>query len=511
MRHCGAVLPGLLLVGLLSNPGVCAAQDAVVTDFHLSFTAEHSGSIGTIKAAARWRVQEGSAIYYRLVTEGRRIAASSQGRKSATGYAEYWLCSYDEFQVLKEDYFSRSHTFTLEAVGNWGDAKTCYTYTYEPADILWIENRVAGYSDLQWGSLEIDHHPDANEGSDIYDAAFDAMCVPAMGAIASVQTDPDDGAIRRLALDARPKESLSDIDIELSLASGAGAAVSFAKDTPNELFLSLPRQNTGYDFRPNPLTLQQYDPLYPAVQYPLYDVRKVVADCGGLMWLPPLKGSYDSGMPYAHFRLSFTRKASGDLDDDGRLDLRDFSVLARDWRAANRPTIADLGGSHGLGAPDGSVDALDLMLFSRRWAGDSDGFESGGFDDLGWYGEGDAYWKMTSVESQNGLYCAQAGKIQEGQRSRLAITIECKAGEVRFWRKVSSQPNYNFLRFRSGNAVLGEWSGELDWELVSIPVPAGRRTLSWEYVKTFPGWMGSDTAWIDLVSFPTDELEADGE
>ncbi len=509
MRHCRAVLFGLLLAGLLSIPGVCRAQNSVVADFRVTLTAEYVNDSGRIKATARWRVEEGWPLLFELGYDGRTIALGKKGKTSATGYAEFWSCLYEEFSALKEAYFAQPHTFTLKAVGNMGDATTCATYVYKPADILRIENRVAGYSDLQWGSIEIDHHPDANEGADIYDAAFDATCTPAMGAIASVQTDLDSGAIRRLALDARPKESLSDIDIELSLASDVGAAISFTKETGNELFLSLPRQNTGYDFRPNPLTLQQYDPLNPGVQYPLYDVRKVVAECDGLMWLPPLKGSYGSGVPYAHFRLSFTRKASGDLDNDGRLDLRDFAVLARNWRAENRPTIADLGGSHGLGVPDGSVDERDLMLFSRRWAGDSDGFESGGFNNLGWYGEGDAYWKITSVESQSGVYCAQAGKIQEGQRSRLAITIECQAGEVRFWRKVSSQLNCNFLRFRSGNSVLGEWSGELDWEQVSIPVPAGKRTLSWEYVKTFPGWMGSDTAWIDLVSFPTGELEAE--
>jgi hypothetical protein len=511
MCHCEAVLPGLLLAGLLSIPGVCKAQNCVVADFRVTLTAEYVNYSGRIKAAARWRVEEGWPIQFRLGYDGRTIALGKNGKTSATGYAEFWSCSYEEFPALKDAYFAQPHTFTLAAVGNMGDETTCAVYVYKPADILRIENRVASFSDLQRGMLEIDHHPDANEGSDIYDVAHSAMHLPALGTVMSLYADPTSGAICPLALDARPKDSLSDIVIALCLESETGAPVGFAQETGNELFLSLPRQNSGYDFRPHPLTLQQYDPLDPGVQYPLYDVRKIVADCDGLMWLPPLKGSYASGVPYAHFRLSFTRKASGDLGDDGRLDLRDFAVLARDWRAANRPTIADLGGSHGLGVPDGSVDELDLMLFSRRWAGDSDGFESGEFESLGWYGEGDAYWKITSAESQSGLYCAQAGKIQEGQRSRLAITIECKAGEVRFWRKVSSQPNYNFLRFRSGNAVLGEWSGELDWELVSIPVQAGKRTLSWEYVKTFPGWMGSDTAWIDLVSFPTGDLETGGE
>jgi len=84
----GTVLWGVLFAGLLSCAGVCAAQDVVITDFRLSLTAQHSGDIGTIKAAARWKVSQGWAVYYALVYEGRIIAASSKGRMSATGYAE---------------------------------------------------------------------------------------------------------------------------------------------------------------------------------------------------------------------------------------------------------------------------------------------------------------------------------------------------------------------------------------------------------------------------------------
>lgn len=506
----GTVLLGALFAGLLSCAGVCPAQDVVITDFRLSLTAQHSGDIGTIKAAARWKVSQGWAIYYALVYEGRIIAASSKGRMSATGYAEYWGCSYEEFQVLKEDFFCKPHTFKLEAVGNYGIGTTCYSYTYEPADILRIENRVAGFSDMQKGVLEIDHHPDANEGPDAYDAAHYTSHLPIVSAVTSLQPDPNTGQIRRLDLDARPKESLSDFDIELSLESDTKAPVRFNKETANELCLSLPRQSNGYDFRPHALTLQQYDPADPSVQYPLYDVRRVIASCDGLMWLPPLKGSYESGVPYAHFTLSFTRRASGDLRKDGLLNLRDFAVLARDWGCTATPTIADMGGSHGLGVPDGNVNGLDLMLLARRWVGDSDSFESGGFASLGWYGEGDVYWNVSPTQSRSGAFCAQAGRIADNQRSRLAITIECKAGRIRFWRKVSSQPKGDCLRFRSGNTVLGEWSGELDWEQVSFPVQAGRRTFSWEYSKDSGGWMGSDTAWIDLVSFPTGDLESAG-
>lgn len=505
---CGGVLLSVLFANLLSIPGVCRAE-VVITDFRLTLTGDYSEGVGRIKAAARWQAsQAAGVIYYGLVTEGRTIAISSRGRLSATGYAAYWNCSYEQFQVLKEDYFSQPHTFSLDAVGDYGVGTRCFSYVYEPADILRIENRVAGFSDMQRGLLEINHHPDANEGPDVYDVAHSTMHLPVVAAVTSIHADPDSGAIRELALDARPKKSPSEIDVELRLESDSGAAIHFAKETGNELFLSLPRQYRGYDFRPGPLTLQQYDPLDPAVQYPLYDVRKVVVGCEGLMWMPPLKGDYPSGVPYAHFTLSFTRKASGDLGNDGRFNLRDFAVLAKDWRSRSRPTIADVGGAHGFGVPDGNVDGRDLAMFCGKWAGDSDGFESGGFDRLGWFGEGDTYWRVTSDERHSGAFCAQAGRIADSERSRLTIMIECRTGEVRFWRKVSSEARGDFLRFRAGSVVLGEWSGELDWEQVSFPVQAGKRTFSWEYSKNDGGWMGQDTAWIDLVSFPTGELQS---
>jgi len=47
-----------------------------------------------------------------------------------------------------------------------------------------------------------------------------------------------------------------------------------------------------------------------------------------------------------------------------------------------------------------------------------------------------------------------------------------------------------------------EWSGELDWTIIRVAVPAGQHTLSWRYVKSASGQAGDDKAWVDDISLP---------
>lgn len=509
MHTRGAVLFGALLASLLSIPDVCTAQNVIVTDFHVTLTAGHVDNTGWIKAAARWTIEEGSALGYYLDYEGRTIATDFHRKRSATGYAEYWHCSYDEFKTLRDDFFSEPHTFTLEAVGNMGDTTACASYTYEPADILQIENCVAVFTDIQRCGVEISHFQDGEEGLDSCDVVSGSGThLPGFARVVSVLVDPNTGDEYRLASDSRPEDSVSSVDLQLILETPDGTPISFASATGNELLLSLPRQSRGHDFRPNPLTLQQYDPLDPSIQYPVYDVRKVVANHGGVIHLLPLKGAVKSGVPYAYFRLSFTDASGADLNGDGILNLRDFAVLGQAWRSESAATIADMAGSEGSGMPDGEVDARDLMAFSRKWSGEFESFESGRSANLGWLDAGDDYWTIDSSQGCWGDCCARAGDIEDQQRSQLMVAVNCCEGDVSFWYRVSSEKNRDCLRFRSGNTVLGEWSGELDWQKASFSVEAGKRTFSWEYVKDSSGSVGDDTAWIDLVSFPTGDFES---
>jgi len=71
-----------------------------------------------------------------------------------------------------------------------------------------------------------------------------------------------------------------------------------------------------------------------------------------------------------------------------------------------------------------------------------------------------------------------------------------------FYRKVSSEDGYDFLRFYIDGVEKGRWSGELDWQKVSYSVGEGTHTFTWTYLKDESESRGYDSAWIDDVEFP---------
>jgi hypothetical protein len=51
--------------------------------------------------------------------------------------------------------------------------------------------------------------------------------------------------------------------------------------------------------------------------------------------------------------------------------------------------------------------------------------------------------------------------------------------------------------------MLGEWSGELEWEHFSFPVSPGTHNFMWRYDKDNSQGGGDDCVWIDFIEFPT--------
>ncbi|RLD78846.1 MAG: hypothetical protein DRJ15_10680, partial [Bacteroidetes bacterium] len=70
------------------------------------------------------------------------------------------------------------------------------------------------------------------------------------------------------------------------------------------------------------------------------------------------------------------------------------------------------------------------------------------------------------------------------------------------YRKISSEADWDFLRFYIDYDMLGEWSGELNWELATFPVTQGLHTFHWVYEKDDYMSIGDDCAWIDFIVFP---------
>jgi len=131
-------------------------------------------------------------------------------------------------------------------------------------------------------------------------------------------------------------------------------------------------------------------------------------------------------------------------------------------------------------------------------------FESGGFTNNEWGFSGNADWIIDDSDPYEGVYCSKSGSIGDSQTSVLFVTLEVtNDDQISFFRKVSSEPNYDYLRFYIDNVQQDEWAGEVGWGEVSYLVTAGLHTFKWAYEKDTYVSTGADCGWIDYVVFPS--------
>lgn len=169
--------------------------------------------------------------------------------------------------------------------------------------------------------------------------------------------------------------------------------------------------------------------------------------------------------------------ASMDFDHNCRVDLFDYAQFALSWLDSTMPQ------------QPGSVKAKE-------------GFESGVFGMYPWIQGGNADWAANEAEKYAGARSAKAGGITHNQTTSFEITIYCPAGDITFWRKVSSEGGWDFLRFYIDGNEVDTWSGEEDWDQESFAIQAGLHTFRWTYTKDGSVSNGQDTAWVDDIQIP---------
>ena len=136
-----------------------------------------------------------------------------------------------------------------------------------------------------------------------------------------------------------------------------------------------------------------------------------------------------------------------------------------------------------------------------------DDFESGNLYKFGWESTGDSPWSVVTTDPWEGLYCLQSGAISHYQTSDLIIEGNVlSAGNISFYRQVSSESGYDYLRFYIDDIQQEQWSGEESWALVSYPVDIGEHEFKWIYYKDGSVSNGSDCGWIDYIVFPAMEI-----
>jgi hypothetical protein len=136
-------------------------------------------------------------------------------------------------------------------------------------------------------------------------------------------------------------------------------------------------------------------------------------------------------------------------------------------------------------------------------------FPAGGVWPLGWTTPSisNATWNVGMQRVREGQFSLQSGGIGHNQNSSVEVTGQFSAGTVTFDWTVSSEANFDFIRFYvDGRQVAGlsgcaVWSTSC-WRSISYTLSAGRHTLKWSYTKDGSVVSGSDAGWIDNVRLP---------
>jgi len=380
-------------------------------------------------------------------------------------------------------------------------------------DTLHVSNLVEGWSLTQTGTWTLVHDRAALDGIDAGDAVYARPAsVSRSSSIVSSIAEPATAERHLLTVDARPPAGVKDIDLLVGVESASAATIQFAPPAANRLVFSFPPELKA-PFAGKPITFQQYDPADPNAAYPVWDVRKIIANNQGILPLADLRGSVACGIPYLCAHIS-TSRLLGDVLRDGRIDANDYRLIVAD-QGLTGPADTDIASPKGLGLPDGAVDAWDLHYLYELLADAekaqvtppalpvlTEGFETGGLGTLNWSSPQGSKWFVTSDDRHAGVYCVRAGRIPDGEITTLSLTANCTAGRISFWRKVSCEYSWDNYRFYIDGNLQETLSGEVAWSEVSFPVAAGTHTFRWEYEKDVALSAGQDTVYIDDLTLP---------
>ena len=144
------------------------------------------------------------------------------------------------------------------------------------------------------------------------------------------------------------------------------------------------------------------------------------------------------------------------------------------------------------------IDTIYMLVGS-----DFDGFETGDFSQFNWT-MNNYPWITVSDNAHSGIYCARSAQnLDNNSKSQMSISVSIpSAAPLSYYRKVSSEADYDkFILYVDGSQE-DEASGNLPWTYFSTVIPAGSHTLIFSYEKDYSVSSGSDCAWIDDVNLP---------
>ncbi len=115
----------------------------------------------------------------------------------------------------------------------------------------------------------------------------------------------------------------------------------------------------------------------------------------------------------------------------------------------------------------------------------------------------DSVWYATTDPVFFGAESAISGYIYDSQKATLVTNffVAPSDGIIKYYWKVSSEPDYDFLSVYHNGAFMDAISGEVDWVQNYHYIPAGENWLMWSYSKDVSLTEGDDWGLIDKIEF----------
>lgn len=129
--------------------------------------------------------------------------------------------------------------------------------------------------------------------------------------------------------------------------------------------------------------------------------------------------------------------------------------------------------------------------------------ETGDYLNYAWQNEDVSPWTIDHTTVFQGSSSFRSGIIPNTGTTELKINYSVSQSDtIRFFRKVSSEQGYDFLRFYIDGVEIQSWSGLVEWAEVKFPVTIGDHLFSWIYEKDDMIASNEDASWIDYIEFP---------
>lgn len=115
----------------------------------------------------------------------------------------------------------------------------------------------------------------------------------------------------------------------------------------------------------------------------------------------------------------------------------------------------------------------------------------------------DVPWKPDPHIYSGGPFSLRSGTVSHNERTTLQIELNVRqVDSLLFDYRVSSEADYDYLRFYVDSIKIMEWSGNIDWQSFTYVFEPGNHLIEWRYQKDESISSGEDAGWIDNVVFP---------